>query len=394
MKIIVNTSTYKEGTNESTPTFINNLIDSMSKKNSFYILYPMKSSVYPSLPVGKNIKLIPYRYFFFKKFQTLDKYGLLPSIKKNNLNIIKVLFLIIFQFFNLFIYSIKIRPDYIYAHWIFPQAFISSIIGKLLNIKVVFTSHGSDVLILRKFKSLGNFIIKYTLKNSWKYSFVSHKNKNFIPSNLIESKKSTVIPMGINDEFFFQKKINYETKGSFLYFGRLVDYKGIDILIHSLKNIKDSGVIFNLNIIGDGVEKNNLIKLVHQLEMTDDIKFHSFKNTSELIEMIDKSELVFIPSLESKNQFEAGPLSLMESLARQKVCIVSNSVGFIDYLNNSNSIIFKSGNVDSLTSSILKFVDLNDDEKRLLQTNGSKVSENFNFSKISYEQEVFLFEKD
>ena len=138
MRIIVNTSTYREGLQEPTPSFINNLINNMSKDKSFYILYPMKSSSRLPLPKNKNITLIPYRYFFFKKFQTLDKLGLLPSIKKNNLNFVKVLFLILFQFVNLLVFSVKLKPDYIYAHWVFPQAFISSIVGKLLNIKVVF----------------------------------------------------------------------------------------------------------------------------------------------------------------------------------------------------------------------------------------------------------------
>jgi glycosyltransferase involved in cell wall biosynthesis len=394
MRIIVNTSTYREGLQEPTPSFINNLINNMSKDKSFYILYPMKSSSRLPLPKNKNITLIPYRYFFFKKFQTLDKLGLLPSIKKNNLNFVKVLFLILFQFVNLLVFSVKLKPDYIYAHWVFPQAFISSIVGKLLNIKVVFTSHGSDVLILRKIKYLGNFIVKFTLKNSSKYTFVSSKNKTFIPSNFIDSNSSSVIPMGISDEFYNTEKTNHESKGSFLYFGRLVDYKGVDILIQSLKKIKDSGLFFNLNIIGEGVEKNNLINLVNELNMSDNVKFHNFKNTPELIKIIDHSELVFIPSIEIKNQFEAGPLSLIESLAREKVCIVSNSIGFVDYLNSKNSIVFKSGDIESLYHSILKFINLNEDEKKLIQTNGIKVSQKFNYSKISHETETFLFGRD
>lgn len=394
MRIIVNTSTYREGLQEPTPSFINNLINNMSKDKSFYILYPMKSSSRLPLPKNKNITLIPYRYFFFKKFQTLDKLGLLPSIKKNNLNFVKVLFLILFQFVNLLVFSVKLKPDYIYAHWVFPQAFISSIVGKLLNIKVVFTSHGSDVLILRKIKYLGNFILKFTLKNSSKYTFVSSKNKTFIPSNFIDSNSSSVIPMGISDEFYNTEKTNHESKGSFLYFGRLVDYKGVDILIQSIKKIKDSGLFFNLNIIGEGVEKNNLINLVNELNMSDNVKFHNFKNTPELIKIIDHSELVFIPSIEIKNQFEAGPLSLIESLAREKVCIVSNSIGFVDYLNSKNSIVFKSGDIESLYHSILKFINLNEDEKKLIQTNGIKVSQKFNYSKISHETETFLFGRD
>ena len=35
-------------------------------------------------------------------------------------------------------------------------------------------------------------------------------------------------------------------------------------------------------------------------------------------------------------------------MARKKVCIVSNSIGFIDFINKDSAIIFKSNNVDDL----------------------------------------------
>ena len=46
------------------------------------------------------------------------------------------------------------KPDFIYSHWVFPQAFISALVGKVMGIKVVFTSHGSDVKILKKWDQL------------------------------------------------------------------------------------------------------------------------------------------------------------------------------------------------------------------------------------------------
>ena len=153
--------------------------------------------------------------------------------------------MIISQFFNLIYHSIKLKPDIIYSHWVFPQAFISSIIGKFLKKKVVFTSHGSDVKLLNNLGLLGKLIIKFTINNSNKFTVVSKtglENIKFSFDNLLNENKYEVIPMGV-DNIFFDKKIldnpnNHTIK--FLYFGRMVQYKGVDLIIEAAQMLDDN----------------------------------------------------------------------------------------------------------------------------------------------------------
>ena len=44
MKIIINTSTFKQSSNDPEPNFINKLVENFSKKNNFYIFYPRKTN--------------------------------------------------------------------------------------------------------------------------------------------------------------------------------------------------------------------------------------------------------------------------------------------------------------------------------------------------------------
>ena len=166
MKIIVNTSTFKQDRYDTSPNFINNLIKNMNKDSTFYILYPRKKEKINNRKLEKNIYLYPYSYLIPRKFCNLSKYGLYPSIQKNKLNILTILLMIFFQLVNLIKLCLQKRPDFIYSHWVFPQAFISALVGKAMGIKVVFTSHGSDVKILKKIGSIGDFIINFTVKNS------------------------------------------------------------------------------------------------------------------------------------------------------------------------------------------------------------------------------------
>ena len=50
-------------------------------------------------------------------------------------------------------------------------------------------------------------------------------------------------------------------------------------------------------------------------------------------------------------------------MARQKICIVSDSVGFIEYLNEENSLVFRSNDVDHLCEVILKAIEIPDEDK-------------------------------
>ena len=82
MKIIINTSTFKQSSDDPSPNFINKLVEDFSKKNNFYIIYPRKTNNLKNNFYSKNIFLLPYSYIFPKKLSNLSKYGLYPAIKK------------------------------------------------------------------------------------------------------------------------------------------------------------------------------------------------------------------------------------------------------------------------------------------------------------------------
>ena len=99
MKILLSTSTFKESVLDPSPGFINSLIKNFDKKHEIYILYPNKTRIIKEKIIGKNIKLIPYKYIFPLRYSNLSVHGLYPSIKKNKLNVLKVMLLCISQFF-------------------------------------------------------------------------------------------------------------------------------------------------------------------------------------------------------------------------------------------------------------------------------------------------------
>ena len=397
VKVLINTSTYKENHEDKVTDVINNLIYSILKSDKnfeFLVLKPMSAEKHKEI-LFNGIKVKKYRYFWPNKSQTFHKNGILPSLQKNKINILKLLILIISQFINLFLTSLKFKPDYIYAHWFLPQAIISALVCKILKIKLVFTTHGAEVLLLNNIKLLNKILINFVLKNTYKFTANSEITLNEIKKNCKPdyiSSKYMVIPMGIQDKFFKENNIEFNNDNNFLYIGRLVDYKGVDMLIKCLNKFKDSGNNFRLDILGSGVDENLLKKEVHNLGLENYIVFHGFKNFDEKLKFYKNASLTFIPSIVSDKRLEGGPLTLIEAMSQKNICIVSDSVGFVKYCNNKNSLVFASGDIESMYNKLIKYTEMNKDEKESMRNFAFEDSKFFKFENIGKIHSDFLFQ--
>ena len=145
-----------------------------------------------------------------------------------------------------------------------------------------------------------------------------------------------------------------------------------------------------LLIIGSGIELNNIKNQSYLLGLNNHIEFIDFVNQNDLIQYIDQSDFVVVPSKITKTEFEAGPLTLIESIARQKM-YCSDSVGFIEYLNEENSLVFRSNDVDHLCEVILKAIEIPDEDKNNICLNAKNLSLQFKYSSISKNTEDFVF---
>jgi len=402
IKILVNTSTFKTNENELVANFINELVDKLQIENNllkFKVLKPMNGNEKKFID-NKIYQIHTYRYFFPSKYQYFSTKGIKPSIEKNPFNIFKLIFFVISQFFSLLKICLSFKPDVIYCHWFAPQAIVSYVVCKMLNIKLIFTSHGSDVLMLNNMGRLGSYIIKKITMFSFKYTAVSSTvlyeiNRN-LPKEELDKKKYKVIPMGIDSNMFnFEKypKNPFEKDEvlNFLFIGRLIDYKGVDILLKTLEEYKSINSKFTLDILGSGTEEKRLRSLVKSLNLTDQVNFAGFVGFDEKIKYLKKADCLIVPSKRKYGQLEGGPLTLIEGFSLGKLCIVSDSIGFIEHCNKYNSIRFKSGDSKSLLDAILNVEKLSKDKKYEIMNNATQTSKSFSFENIAAIHNDFLF---
>ena len=396
IKVLINTSTYKEHDEDEFTDVINSLTENMILQNKnlkIRVLKPM-STAGLKLIKKDDYEIYCYRYFWPNRKHIFSNKGIVPAIQKNYLYVLQLIALIISQTFSLSKQCLKFRPDYIYAHWFLPQAFISALVSKLFGVNMIFTTHGADVLLLNKYKYLNKIILNFVLKNTYKFTANSNVTLEQITTHTKTTNyenKYAIIPMGIDKRLFDEKYINKAAENNFLYIGRLIDYKGVDILLKSLELFKKNGNSFKLDILGAGIEEENLKELSIKLGLKENVFFRGFQNYSSKVEYIKNCDVFFVTSKQSKSRLEGGPLTLIEAMALEKFCIVSDSVGFAYYLNNDNSLLFQSGSANSLSEKLIEFKTMSEQDKDRLSKNAYETAKFFSFDNIAKLHNDFFF---
>lgn len=142
----------------------------------------------------------------------------------------------------------------------------------------------------------------------------------------------------------------------FVFVGRLVSQKGVDLLIlafHRLLSMTQEDKTLNktssLTIVGDGPERGKLERLVVDLKLEKYVSFAGFLQGDRLINHLNRHKFLVVPSLLK----EAFGNVVLEGIACGCIPIVSNSGGLPEAVGNAG-VVFKTGDLDDLVACIHK----------------------------------------
>lgn len=210
-------------------------------------------------------------------------------------------------------------------------------------------------------------------------------NKSYIGKKM--KGKIILLPNFLDDQYKIDtledhienlKNIKKKMSNKILYFGRLSEEKGIDILLKSKKN---SSLNFEINIIGEGPSKDRLQEYVNK-EKIRDVNFLGFMSGDRLKQEIISSKAVVLPAKWN----EVFGLTNIESLSLGTPIIGSNVGGIPDIIQNEkNGYTFSNGNVEELTNQIEKMINLKNEDYLTMVENCIKSSQ-------KYDSQTYLLE--
>ncbi|OGC48007.1 MAG: hypothetical protein A3A94_01085 [Candidatus Portnoybacteria bacterium RIFCSPLOWO2_01_FULL_43_11] len=240
------------------------------------------------------------------------------------------------------------------------------------------------------------------LEGKWQKSFLklSKKIDAFIAPSLFIRKQA--LEWGIPKEKIFHlpnfvkrdKKENLSrdnTKSEkypyLLYFGRLNQEKGIDILIKAFLKLLKKQPNWQLKIIGQGPEKEKLEKLAGPAGQK--IEFFGQKQGNQLKELITRSYLTILPSLWPENF----PYAVLESFIRQKTVISTRVGGIIELIKDKKTgLLVEPNNEIDLRKKIEWAIKHPQQINKMGQEAQKKVLVNYN-SKKHYQELIKIYER-
>lgn len=274
--------------------------------------------------------------------------------------------------------DIRLKADVIHVMGIRrPLPFFALYLARYYNIPIVMNFVGSDVLTsvnpedLKIWEERKEDTINSVQQADGFISFsegITRAARNLLP----KLNSVTTVYSGID-----LAKINRVPQktglGKYIVTARRLIYnKGIDILIKAFETVHKEFPDISLYIIGDGPEKENLINLSKNMNLTNCIHFTGTLSLEELFAYMKGAILHVCPS-----RAEGGGIVNVEASACGCIPIGSNVDGIPEYIQDKISgLLFKSENYDDLAEKILEVIK-NTERKNLMQQNGYLFAKTF-----------------
>uniref|UniRef100_UPI001F33C09F glycosyltransferase family 4 protein n=1 Tax=Calothrix rhizosoleniae TaxID=888997 RepID=UPI001F33C09F len=178
----------------------------------------------------------------------------------------------------------------------------------------------------------------------------------------------------------------------FVFIGRLVDWKAVDLLLIASKNVVKQ-IPIELEIIGTGSELATLQNLAKELDLTENQNVENTESTSqkgdivsfvgwlsqaECAQRLNSADVLVLPSL-----FECGGAVILEAMAMGIPVIATNWGGPADYLDESCGIlvnpISRDSFINDITGAMLKMAKSPELRQAMGKAGRQRVLENFDW---------------
>lgn len=300
-----------------------------------------------------DIEVYRFRYFF-KRFENLVRDGAPTKLQKQPLYILVALLYILLGAWQLFWLCKKQKPDLIHVNWPFPHGLMAYPVNKLLGIPMVFSFHGAELLLAKKFSFVGA-ILRWQIPMAKSVTANSSFTQTLIQK--LYSGDVSVIPYGLTIEPKTPCTSNPEEETKLLFVGRLDERKGLRYLLEALPLILCKYPV-RLRIVGKGILEQEIKQQSHELKLDEVIDFLGFVSKEELANEYASCDIFVLPAIvDSKGDTEGLGIVMIEALAHEKPVIASAVGGIVDVIKSGvTGILVNEKDPEALSQSIIEII--------------------------------------
>lgn len=270
--------------------------------------------------------------------------------------------------------------DVLIFHMPYPLGDLAYLLSGIKGKKVIVWWH-SDIVRQKKMMFFYRPLMEWFLKKADR--IIVATEGHICGSKYLSAYKDkcVIIPFGVRQEieedsfrYLSQQQLreNTDTKVRFLFVGRLVYYKGCDILLKAFEKIDGAELV----IVGDGNMKAELERYVQEHHMKEKVCFKAQLTNEEVMEEYRSCDVFVLPSVARS---EAFGLVQIEAMAYGKPVINTKLPSGVPYVsvNQVTGLTVPPGHVKELQKAILWMIKHPKEREKMGQEARKRVEEQF-----------------
>ena len=277
----------------------------------------------------------------------------------------------------------EFAPDIIHSHCPMASTVLCRELRELTGAPLILTYHTKfdlDIQRLIKNKHFQEFAISQMIKNIsacdeiWAVNrgagenlkSLGYKGDYVVMKNGVdfENCPPTELELAlINKEL----KLPTDSTPVFLFVGRILWYKGVKIILDSLRDLKSLGHDFKMIFVGKGQDEEDIKAYAASLGLAENCIFAGpIYDRAKLKTVYGRADMLFLPSV-----FDNDPLVVKEAAAAHTVSLLIKDSSSADGVTHMSDGVLIEENSESMTKNMLPFFE----NPTLWKTMGEKASE-------------------
>lgn len=216
--------------------------------------------------------------------------------------------------------------QHLHVHFAHVPAQIGMYASAMANLPFTVMAHANDIFER-------GLLLKQKAQRAKKFLTISEFNRAYLADLGLPVEKLAVMRCGVSFKMFDRE--NYCTKKSAYRIGtlgRLVEKKGVDVLIRAVALLRDRSYEIHLSITGEGPMRAELEATVSDLELTDFVSFEGSLSHDKVAEWMRGLDVFVLACRQDINgDMDGIPVVLMEAMS-QSVPVVSTRLSGIPEL--------------------------------------------------------------
>jgi colanic acid/amylovoran biosynthesis glycosyltransferase len=284
----------------------------------------------------------------------------------------------------------RLGVSHLHAHFANRPATVAQQASALIGIPFSFTAHAFDI-----YREVDHRVLARKMRDAQFTVTVSRYNVDFLKTvGNGSSGRIELIRNGIDLSRFRPAPRSPDGPFSILAVARLVEKKGLALLIQACRELRDRGLEFHCEIVGKGAQRAQLERLIREWNLSAHVSLVGPLPQQEIVDRYHRAHVLVLPCIVGEDGNRDGlPVSIVEALACGLPVISTDVTGIPEAVHDGrNGFVVPSGDVPALTAAIERLMLDRELRARLASAARTSVEEEFDERRTSARLHAMLEE--